>query len=193
MTLVFVVSDTHDRLDKVMKFVDVVKSESRTGYVIHLGDIVSPFTLRALVEKMAPTFKLKLILGNNDGDILLLSKVIAELSEQPEEAEFCGLKVLMLHGFKTREFTEKIVESLACGGRYDIIMYGHTHEYRLDKVCSSYVINPGSLAGYLTNVSTYAKIDCRDLVLSIIDLETGNLLASTRIEEKVGKFGLLRP
>lgn len=182
--LVFVVSDTHDRLDKVMKFVDILKSESRTGYVIHLGDVVSPFTLRALVENMPSTFKFKLILGNNDGDVLLLSKVFAELSEQPEEAELCGLRVLMLHGFKNRELTEKIVEGLACGGSYDIILYGHTHMYRLNKVCSSYIVNPGSLAGYLASTSTYARIDCRDLTLSIVDLETGNLLAAAQIEKQ---------
>jgi putative phosphoesterase len=182
--LVFVISDTHDRLDKVVRFTEVVKSEPGPGYIVHLGDVVSPFTLRALAENIPPTYKLKLVLGNNDGDILLLNKIIGELGEQPEEVEFCGLRVLMLHGFKTRELTDRIVESLACGGHYDVIMYGHTHKYRLNRVCSSYLLNPGSLAGYLTDKSTYAKIDCQNLTMSLIDLETGNSIVNIRMEKR---------
>lgn len=182
---VFVISDTHDRLSTIRKFLSIL--EPGEGFLVHLGDVVSPFTLRTLVDGLPAGYKLEVVLGNNDGDVLLLSKVAREVVDQPDELELCDLRVLAFHGFKTAEFTERVAESLACGGYYDIIMYGHTHRPRLDRKCRSYMLNPGALSGYLSELSTYAVLDCRESAAYIVSLEDGRILKSVKLSRGTDK------
>ncbi|MCS7099440.1 MAG: metallophosphoesterase [Sulfolobales archaeon] len=178
----FIVSDTHDNIDAVKRFLDVLKSSFiSSGFLIHLGDIVSPFTLKLISESLPPKFNLKVVLGNNDGDKVLLSRIAKEVYDQPEEADLCGLKAFLLHGFKSVELTEKIAYGVACGGYYDVVLYGHTHRFKIEKIRNSYLINPGTLSGYLASRKTYGIIDCEDLTASITDLESGERILSTKI------------
>ncbi|MEM4659903.1 MAG: metallophosphoesterase family protein, partial [Sulfolobales archaeon] len=78
--------------------------------------------------------------------------------------------------------TEKIVDSIACSNYYSVVMYGHTHKYRLNKKCSSYVLNPGALSGYLAQEATYGVVDCESLTASIVDLETNRVVLSSPIK-----------
>lgn len=181
---VFVISDTHDRLSFVKKFLRVFKGSSGPGHLIHLGDIVSPFTLRLIAEALPAGFGLKVVLGNNDADKLLLSRVVKDIEEQPVELEVCGLRAVLLHGFKSPEITEKVAGGLACSGHYDLVMYGHTHRFRLDRACSGYLLNPGALSGYLARDVTYAVIDCHTDTASVIDLKTGREVVGLPIRVK---------
>lgn len=178
---VFVISDTHDRLSTLKKFLSTLRTSPGVGYLIHLGDLVSPFTLRSIVEALPPGFGLKVVLGNNDADKILLSRVAKEVEDQPEELEICGFKTVLFHGFKSPELTEKVARALACSGYYDIVMYGHTHRFILKRECSSYLLNPGTLSGYLAREATYATIDCETHTASIIELETGQRVLNTLI------------
>lgn len=182
--MVFIVSDTHDNLSSVKKFLSVLRSVTKPSYLIHLGDIVSPFTLRLLAEELPQNFGLKVVLGNNDGDKMLLSSVAKEVADQPEEVELCGMKVMLLHGFKSPELTEKIVGGIACSGHYDIVMYGHTHRFKLRECCASYILNPGTLSGYLSNEATYALLDCEGFTASVVDLETGRKIVTIPVSAK---------
>lgn len=182
--MVFVISDTHDKLGSVKKFLSVLSLATKPSYLIHLGDIVSPFTLRLLTEELPQNFGLKVVLGNNDGDKVLLSSVAKEVTDQPEEVELCGMKVMLLHGFKSPELTERIVSGIACSGHYDIVMYGHTHRFKLGEYCASYLLNPGTLSGYLSNEATYALLDCEGLRASVVDLETGRKIITIPILAK---------
>lgn len=168
-------------MDAVEKFLNVLRSSSHSGFLIHLGDLVSPFTLKLISESLPQSFSLKVILGNNDGDKVLLSRITKEVCDQPEEVEICGLRAILLHGFKSIELTEKIAHGIACSGYYDIVLYGHTHRFMVERACSSYLINPGTLSGYLASRRTYGIIDCGDLTVSIVDLETGGSILSTKI------------
>lgn len=181
---VYAISDTHDMLGAIDSFLRVVLSDPEAGYLIHLGDVVSPFSLRYIVDALPRGFRLKVVLGNNDGDKILLRSISDGVVEQPEEVEICGLRALLLHGFKSPELTERIVDGIACGGDYDMVLYGHTHRFRLDSRCSRYVINPGTLSGYLSSRSTYATIDCARFTASIVELETGRELAARTLAGK---------
>ncbi|MEM2595505.1 MAG: YfcE family phosphodiesterase [Sulfolobales archaeon] len=178
---VYVISDTHDRLDTLEKFLKIVGKSLEPGYLIHLGDVVSPFTLKSIVGALPERLSLKVVLGNNDADKVLLSKIAKDVEDQPTEVEVCGTKALLLHGFKSPELTERVVDSLACSNYYGIVMYGHTHRYRLNKKCSSYVLNPGALSGYLAREVTYGVIDCDTLTASIVDLGTNQSIMSLSI------------
>lgn len=76
---VYVISDTHDRLDTLEKFLKIVGKSLEPGYLIHLGDVVSPFTLKSIVGALPERLSLKVVLGNNDADKVLLSKIAKDV------------------------------------------------------------------------------------------------------------------
>ena len=163
-------SDSHDNTSRVSLAVEFFNNVG-VDVVFHLGDIVSPFTLKILGGLEAEVY---VLYGNNDGDKVLLSKTAREIgvniSDPPLVLELGGLKVIAIHGWGSKEYTRSIVEALASSGKYDIVLYGHTHEVevrRLDKVL---VVNPGELHGYLSGRSTIALIDTKKMSTEVVEL-----------------------
>jgi len=146
--------------------------------------VISPFTLRTLVEGLPRGSKITIVLGNNDGDPLLLKAIVEDVAEQPVELEICGLKAVAVHGFKSPATTERVVHGLACSGYYDIVLYGHTHKPVLTTVQSKYVVNPGALSGYLTDRATYAVVDCSKRSIEIRDLDSGEVLQTLSLPSR---------
>lgn len=146
--------------------------------------MISPFTLRTLVEGLPRGSKITIVLGNNDGDPLLLKAIVEDVAEQPVELEICGLKAVAVHGFKSPATTERVVHGLACSGYYDIVLYGHTHKPVLTTVQSKYVVNPGALSGYLTDRATYAVVDCSKRSIEIRDLDSGEVLQTLSLPSR---------
>jgi len=175
-----IMSDTHDNLNMLGKLMDKVKGINFKG-VIHLGDIVSPFTLRYLISKVESPI---MILGNNDGDKILLSKIYPNILEQPVELRINDLDVLLMHGFGSKDFTHKIVKALARGGNYDIIMYGHTHEAKIEVINNTLIFNPGTVSGYLSDRCTYGILDLSTYIVKIIDINTDEVLMEQRIPKR---------
>ena len=68
-----IISDSHDAHQNVLKAVEVF-SEKKTDYILHAGDVISPFAARAFAEVKGAKFIA--IFGNNDGEKLLLKSTI---------------------------------------------------------------------------------------------------------------------
>ncbi|MEM4556432.1 MAG: metallophosphoesterase [Sulfolobales archaeon] len=165
---VMIVSDTHDNLLIIDRLTSYA-SKLDVGLLLHLGDYVSPFTLRKILNT---NIRFLGIFGNNDGDKVLMLKVLGtsgELYEPPVEVNIDSLKVLMIHGYGSKELTERFVNSLALSNYYDLIMYGHTHSPKVEKVGRTVILNPGALSGYLTELPTLALLNTDEFRLSIID------------------------
>ncbi len=156
--LVGVVSDTHDYI-RGARLAARLFVEHGVELVIHLGDIVAPFTLRAMRE--AGVKRLIAVYGNNDGEKLLLRQVAGnlgfEIHEWPYILELGGVKLALIHGYGSPEYTRRIVEALAPG--VDILLYGHTHEARVERIEDTLVLNPGEGCGCLTGRVTAAILD----------------------------------
>jgi len=182
MKRVYVISDTHDNLANVRVFKDAVKGGS--AVVIHLGDYVSPFTLR---ELLSISVELIGIFGNNDGDKSLMKAIHPALDDQPLEVDLNGYRVLALHGFKGVEMTVRIVNAIASQGMYDVVLYGHTHKYDLRYVGKTLVVNPGALSGYLCERPTYGVIDFEEGVALIMSLVEGRAIASIKLRSRAGR------
>jgi putative phosphoesterase len=169
--LVGVMSDSHDNMEKVVEATELFNREG-VELVIHLGDIVSPFIVRRLGE----TLKAKMIIvyGNNDGERLLIREVAAKygysVHEPPRAVEIGGRRVLLAHGFGDPDNTSTIVEALAASGKFDAVLYGHTHRTDNRLVNGVLILNPGETYGGLTGKSTVAILDMEDLSASIIQL-----------------------
>lgn len=178
-----IISDTHENLravDKLQEIVSILKPE----LVIHCGDFISPIIIRRLLKL---DINVQGVFGNNDGDVDTISRLIKgskiTIESQPKEIEIGSEKILILHGWKSVEFTRKIVKSLALSGGYRYVFYGHTHNIELsiaknnsyeilqegyEKDTShklrtdefdTLVLNPGEASGILTGNPTYAIVN----------------------------------
>ncbi len=93
-----------------------------------------------------------------------------EALEPPAQLSLAGRRLLLLHGFGGPEETVEIVDALASGGRWDAVLYGHTHEARVDYIKGRLILNPGDGGGVL-NKPTAALLDLESLRARLVSLE----------------------
>jgi len=140
-----------------------VFNREKVDLVLHAGDFVSPFTA---LEFKALNCPFTGIFGNNDGDKLYLQekfKEIGELYPAPYNININSKNIIMLH-------KEKLVNALAESQKYNVIIYGHTHQTDLRKIGKTLIVNPGECGGWLTGNSTIVLLDLEILEAKIIKL-----------------------
>jgi len=137
-----IISDTHDNIDNILKSVREFNNR-QVDLVLHAGDFVSPIA----VESFAG-IKLVGILGNNDTDMPGLTsafdKIHGEFKGEIYEGEYDGVKLVIYHGTisSKRDFLIK-------SGKYDLVIYGHTHRKTTDTIGRTVVVNPGTAKGWI--------------------------------------------
>jgi len=166
MVLAVVVSDTHDRPEGVLRFLDGLDVGGEARYLIHLGDIVSPFTLAAIAGKAGEKgLRFIGVYGNNCGEKLGLARVAqsvgADLAEGPRTVELEGRRLLLMHGYGSPDNTRELATALADSRRWDAVLYGHTHMRHVEYRAGRLVLNPGEAAGALQEPS-----------IALLDLDT---------------------
>jgi putative phosphoesterase len=137
-----IMSDSHDNIWNVRKALDIIQSH-KAKLIIHCGDLIAPFILKELANFEG---EVHWVLGNNDGDPYMLTKL--SLTE---------LKNMVPHGFMGKlnlegtsiAFThyEEMGYALAHTGEYDLVCCGHTHVHRLEKINNTTLLNPGDVMG----------------------------------------------
>lgn len=167
--IIGVVSDTHDNLPNLRKILEEF-NEVGIKIIIHLGDFISPFTVRLMREELKNA-KVIGLLGNNDGDILQLTKLFAEagweLYSGVKTIDLSGRRITLLHGYGSVSETESLVRNLARSLDVDVVMFGHTHRPLVEKISGRLILNPGEACGYLTNKATFAIVDLSTLEVSL--------------------------
>jgi len=130
--------------------------------VLHAGDFVSPFVSEPFREAR---MRLIGVFGNNDGDKLYLRERfsgIGELHFGPHEFELGGRKILLMH-------EPRALDALVASGRYDLIVYGHTHRAEV-REGRPLVVNPGECGGWLSDRATAAVVDLARLKVELLHL-----------------------
>jgi len=167
--LLGVLSDTHDYI-RGARLAARLFAQRGVDLVVHLGDIVAPFTLRALAE--AGVKRLIAVYGNNDGERVLLARVAErsgfEITEWPRVVELGSRRVVLVHGYGSPDDTRRIVETLAPGA--DLVLYGHTHVAEVRRLGSTLIVNPGEACGCLTGRITAAIVDLDAMEAEIVEL-----------------------
>jgi putative phosphoesterase len=139
--LIAIMSDTHDNIWNVKKAVEMIRAH-RAEVLIHCGDLVAPFTLRELASFDGPVHW---VLGNNDGDPYMLTKIsLTELGNMKPHG-FIGK--LSLDGTSAFTHYEEMGYPLAHTGQYDLVCCGHTHLSRLERIHRCLLLNPGDVMG----------------------------------------------
>lgn len=159
-----ILSDSHDHLTNLRTAVEAF-NDAGVGYVLHAGDFVAPFVANELQKLRCPLLG---IFGNNDGERIGLQARLkgfgAEVKVQPTFIELGGKNFVIVH-------EGDLVDALANSGKFDIVVYGHTHSIdirRLNNGCL--VINPGEACGWLTGKATVVVLDTETMVPEAIEL-----------------------
>ncbi len=157
-----VISDTHDNRDKSKIAIEIFNQKG-VALVLHAGDFTSPFNCKdfsALKAKFIGVF------GNNDGDRIALREKFAPIGD-------------ILSGVHKFEYLEKrfvlmhepiLIEPLAESGKFDTIVYGHTHLVDLRQIKDTLVLNPGECGGWLYGRSTIAILNLETMEAEILDI-----------------------
>ncbi len=174
--IVGVMSDTHDRVDLARAAVRTLLGRG-AKVIFHLGDVVSPFTLRAILEEARGKAGVTAIYGNNCGEKEGLRKAAeaggASIAEPPVEVKIDGRKLLLVHGWGPASLTVKIIRALASSGEWDGVLYGHTHTPEVSYRSGVLILNPGEASGVLTGRATVAVLDTSTMKARILRIDSG--------------------
>jgi putative phosphoesterase len=157
-----VLSDIHDNIWQLDKLLGSLEADC----LIFCGDFCAPFTLAQIAEGFRrPVLA---VLGNNDGDPLLLARVAGnhkhvKLHGQFAELELGGRSVAVTH-------YPEIGRALARGGTYDLVCHGHSHEQVMEQGGRTLLLNPGEVMGRF-GPSTYALYDTDTGQAEIVDVK----------------------
>lgn len=153
-----VIADTHDNIPMVRAAMGEF-ADRDVERVIHAGDFVAPFTMKALLEPGLPLIG---VFGNNDGERKGLKKLLADLYEPPHRFELGGRTIVLTHD------EEDVSDQMAQGA--DVVIFGHTHEVVVEEG-PPLRLNPGEAGGWLHGQTTAALLELDDMDVEIIDLQ----------------------
>ena len=107
------------------------------------GDLCAPFSLKQMQDAFPGP--IHVVLGNNDGDPLLLAQVASQREDvhlyQPlAEMELDGRKIAIAH-------YPQIGQALAASQHVDAVFSGHTHRPKVQRIGHTLWANPGEVMG----------------------------------------------
>jgi len=153
-----VLADSHDNVPLIRRAMEFFL-ERGVDYMIHAGDFIAPFALKAL---LAPQIPLVGVFGNNDGEKAGLRGLCSTIFEPPHRFALAGRTIVLTHD----------LEALARGATEgaDVVICGHTHSPEADEG-PPLQLNPGEVGGWLSGASTIALLDLDGLEAQIINLQ----------------------
>lgn len=163
--LIAILADSHDHIPNLQKAVSLANREG-AELLIHCGDLISPFMLPYLHAFQG---QVHLIYGNNAGDQHLIASRCATVFDNIQHHGSHGAIVAGSFRIALHHYPE-IAREQALTGIHDLVCYGHDHIFRVERIGSCLLINPGDLLGK-DAIPTFALLDTDDL--SVRQLEVG--------------------
>jgi putative phosphoesterase len=159
-----ILSDTHDQRAFAEDALALFLREG-VGVILHLGDVCRPDAIVAFRDCGIPLIG---VFGNNDYDKEGLQAVSGNSFHQgPHMPEIDGRKVLMSHSF------DELQEEIGEGGKFDLILFGHTHRPLEMRMGRALIVNPGEGCGFLSGRPTCAVIDLATMEVRILEIRIG--------------------
>jgi putative phosphoesterase len=160
--MIGILSDTHDNLPRVREAVRLF-NDSGCDLVIHAGDFVAPFAVDELRNLRAPV---KAVYGNCDGEktgLALAFQGVGEIGNGPLAFTHAGLRFVVYH-------LDTSAAAQAASGKYDVVVFGHTHRPLVESRDGVLIINPGEAGGWLQGKSTVVLLDPPSMAADVITL-----------------------
>jgi uncharacterized protein len=159
-----IMSDSHDHWQNLTKAIEIANSE-KCEIMLFAGDLIAPPGI-AVLEKFEG--KIHFVWGNNEGERLGMTRMMdasekITLDGDVYEGEIAGLRFFMNHYPRHAELAAKAAE-------YDVVVHGHTHIYREEKIEGTFLINPGEIQGYRTGKPTFIIFDSETRAVNKIEL-----------------------
>jgi hypothetical protein len=166
---VLIASDSHDNWPALTKTI-IHGSEEGCEVCLFAGDLISPSGIAVL-----ESFKgqVHMVLGNNEGELVKLTRLVdaapnvtlhGNLNGGTMELDIDGLRFYMNHYPKNAELA-------AASGLYDVVVFGHTHEYHEDHQANgSVLLNPGEVQGFRTGSASAIIFDTTTRAVTRIDI-----------------------
>lgn len=140
-----ILSDSHDNMEALSRALEKIRSAG-ADLVLHLGDIVSPFTAQLLPSLNLP---IRAVYGNNDGERSGLAGLL-DITDPPRTLTLGGKRFRLYHA---PHFSRQPLPSC------DYYLFGHTHAQEDRRVGGVRLINPGEAGGWLTGTCSFALLD----------------------------------
>ncbi len=167
-----IISDTHNQIDLIRKALEIFKKEN-VGMIIHAGDVDLASALEVFAEAELP-IKMAIgnmdeeperylekakVLGldffmnsflainvdiNVDNDVEVNVETGAGASAGEEGRGRGARRIYVFHG-KVLGKLDEVINILAQSKKYDLVVYGHTHQPKIEKIGGILILNPGSL------------------------------------------------
>ncbi len=153
-----VVSDSHDNVPLIRAAVAEFRERGAEA-LIHAGDFVAPFAVKAFLELRVPVVA---VFGNCDGEHRVISELLPGITDRARRETLGGLDFVVVHS----------IDSLEQGDRVgaDVVVCGHTHEPGVSGE-KPLILNPGECGGWVTGRSTAAIFDTDTIKPEIFELE----------------------
>lgn len=134
-----ILSDIHDNLWNLAAAMPVIRS---ADVLLCCGDLCSPFIIDELANFPGPVH---IVFGNNDAD---LYRITSKALKKPN----CHLHgELFRDTFEGRRFAmnhfDYLARPIAKSGDYDVVCFGHNHEFEVSREGTALLINPGPIMG----------------------------------------------
>jgi putative phosphoesterase len=135
-----VLSDIHDNIWNLEGALGLLAG---VDVILCCGDLCAPFSLKQIQDSFPGP--IHAVLGNNDGDPLLLAQIASQregvhLYQPLVELELGSRKIAVAH-------YPRIGRALAASGQYDAVFSGHTHRPRTQWLGGTLWANPGEVMG----------------------------------------------
>lgn len=149
---IVIISDIHDHRLKLRAALHMLQEADE---MICCGDLCSPFIMKDLGNGFARN--IHIVFGNNDGDHFRLTKTAGEFPQIQLHGEVAELQ-LGGKRFAVSHF-DNIGRMLATSEVYDVVCYGHNHQFEVAHDGNTLKINPGEIMGELTGTSSFVIYD----------------------------------
>lgn len=134
-----ILSDIHDNL---WNLASAISSVQDADALICCGDLCSPFVIDELAKFPK---EIHIVFGNNDAD---LYRITAKASRLPRVAVHGEL---FLNVFDHKRFAvnhfDYLAKPMSKSGDYDVVCFGHNHEFEISREAGCLRINPGAIMG----------------------------------------------
>lgn len=136
--LLGIISDTHGHAERARKAVEALRAHGAT-HIIHLGDVGSEAVLDHLVGVPATV-----VFGNGDdhhGLTRYAEFLGINVAHPATVIEAKSIKIGITHGHIDTEIFNLMEQDV------DVLLHGHTHQKRDERIGSTRVMNPGAVHG----------------------------------------------
>jgi hypothetical protein len=133
-----VISDIHDNLWNLAAAIGYLSASAEV--LVCCGDLCSPFVMDLLAGFPG---RVDIVFGNNDADLFRITRKSSDrvrVHGEFFETELDGKKIAVNH-------FDYLARPVAASGLYDIVCYGHNHNFSVARVGRTLAINPGPIMG----------------------------------------------